>query len=191
MRRRGAVLLLALVGAGTARAATVIEPATLRELARDATLIIRGHVTHVRAMASPGRGIESIATIAVTRVIKGDADPFLSVRVPGGVVGRSRHVVLGAPSLRPGQQAVFFLARDRENAWRTVGLSAGVVPIRTEAATGRVFVQPPIVAGHTAALGPITRGDSGRRTLAVDEFEALVALVIATPPSPGGDPASR
>jgi hypothetical protein len=186
MQRRGASLVLALVCASAALAATVVEPATLRELTHDAALIVRGHVTDVRAVPSV-RGAETIATVAVARVIKGgSSDGFLSVRVPGGVVGRYRYVVLGAPVLRVGQQAVFFLARDRDNAWRPIGLSAGVVPIRAEAITGRLLVQPAAVAGHAGAPGPIVRGDAQRRSLVVDEFEALITLVAGSPAATEG-----
>jgi hypothetical protein len=186
MRRRTASLVLSVLAAGTALAATVVEPATLRELTQDAALIVRGHVTDVRAQAVPGRGIESIATVAVARVIKGASEPFVSVRVPGGVTGRYRYVMVGAPTLRPGQRAVFFLARDRDHAWRPVGLSAGVVSIRTEPLTGRLLVQPAVAAGYTTLIGPIQRGDPGRRSLAVDEFESLVALVASLPAATEG-----
>jgi hypothetical protein len=158
--------------------ATVTDPLTLRQLAAGATLIVRGSVTEVRAFPAPGRGIESVATVAVERAIKGESEPFLAVRVPGGVVGRYRQVTLGAPALRLNQQAVFFLKRGADNAWRPVGMSAGVVRVRSETGTGRRLISPAVVQGQTASAGLVVRGDDRRRSLSVEEFEALVALVM-------------
>ena len=166
---------------GATLLATVTDPLTLRQLAADATLIVRGSVTDVRAFQVPGRGIESVATVAVERVIKGDFEPFIAVRVPGGVVGRYRQITIGAPALRINHQAVFFLKRGADNGWHPVGMSAGVVHVRTEPATGRRLVAPVIVQGYTAPAGTVVRGDDRRRSLSVDEFEAMVAVVMAGP----------
>jgi hypothetical protein len=179
MRRQAIWSLVLVVLSVAVCAATVVEPATLRELTRDAALIVRGQVTDVRATAARAGGIESIATVAVARTIKGAAGPFVSVRVPGGLIGRHRQVVIGAPTLRTEQVAVFFLVRDVDNVWRPVGLSAGVVPLRREITTGRLVVRPVVAPGRTAGVGPINRGDVRRRALTIDEFEALVALVQA------------
>lgn len=182
MRRRAAWTLLTATVCGATLLASVSEPLTLRQLASGATLIVRGSVTDVRAFQVPGRGIESIATVAVERVIKGDFESYVAVRVPGGLVGRYRQVTVGAPALRVNQQAVFFLKRGADNGWRPVGMSAGVVAVRTEPATGRRLVSPVIVQGYTASVGTVVRGDDRRRSLSVDEFEALVAVVMAEPP---------
>jgi hypothetical protein len=112
-------------------------------------------------------------------VRKGDASPFVSVHVPGGVIGRYRRVRVGAPMLRPEQSAVFFLVRGHDNGWRPVGLSAGVVRVRWEPLTGRLLVHPARLLTDPAAAGPVVRGDAARRSVAVDEFEAMVALVLA------------
>ena len=175
------IVLLACAASAPSLAATVTDPATLREIGREAALIVRGVVTDVRVV-STGRTIESVAAVAVEHVLKGEADAFVYVRVPGGVAGGRRHVVIGAPTLRAGQQAVFFLARDRENGWRPVGLAAGVVPIGTEPHTGRRVVAPVVAPGSNTATGPVVRGDLARRNLDIGEFESLVALMLASPP---------
>ena len=162
--------------------ATVTEPVTLRQLAAGAALIVRGSVTEVRAFPVPGRGIESVATVAVERVIKGESEPFIAVRVPGGVVGRYRQITIGAPALRLNQQAVFFLKRGADNGWRPVGMSAGVVRVLSETGTGRRLIAPAVVQGQTAAGGLVVRGDDRRRSLSVEEFETLVAMVMVDPP---------
>jgi hypothetical protein len=162
--------------------ATVTEPISLRQLASSATLIVRGSVVDVRSLLVPGKATESVATVAVERVLKGQAETFVAVHVPGGAVGRYRRISLGAPALRVNQQAVFFLKRGADNAWRPVGLSAGVVRVLSEPATDRRLVHPVVVQGHTASAGPVVRGDDRRRSLSVDEFEALVAIVMLERP---------
>jgi hypothetical protein len=159
--------------------ATVVVPVEFREIVNDARLIVRGHITDVRAFVAPGLGIESVATVAVQAVLKGTAESFVSVRVPGGTVGRSRVVMIGAPTLRSNERAIFFLVRDAENAWRPLGLSSGVVRIEREPATGRQLVRPPVLLGRTASVGRVVRGDWRRTLLPVDEFESIVRVVLS------------
>ena len=87
MLRKSLVVAAMAVVAGPSLVATVVVPAEFRAIVTDAALIVRGRVTDVRAVAVPGRGIESIATVAVEAVLKGTAESFVSVRVPGGTVG--------------------------------------------------------------------------------------------------------
>src|SRR5262245_28573470 len=82
MRCRTTWIVAMAAFAGATLAATVTEPLTLRQLAAGAALIVRGSVTDVRAFVVPGRGIESVATVAVEHTIKGESEPFLAVRVP-------------------------------------------------------------------------------------------------------------
>jgi hypothetical protein len=175
-----AIVAIAAV-AGATVAASVSEPLTLRQLAAGATRIVRGSITDVRAFSVPGRGIESVATVAVEHTLKGESEPFLAVHVPGGAIAGRRRVTIGAPSLRVNQQAVFFLKRGADNGWRPVGLSAGVVHVRSEPVTGRRLVAPVLLSGHTASAGPVLRGDDRRRNLSVEEFEALVVIALASP----------
>lgn len=168
-----AVLLLATVPVS----ATVFIPTEFRELVSDAGLIVRGRVTDVRAEAVPDRGIESIGTISVDAVLKGTADRFVSVRVPGGVLGATRTVMVGAPRLSMSEQAVFFLKRGADNYWRPVGLSMGIYRVQYNRTSRRTLISAPVLLGHTASPGPIVRGDARRGPIAVSEFESLVRLV--------------
>ncbi|MEZ5318231.1 MAG: hypothetical protein R2752_12595 [Vicinamibacterales bacterium] len=173
---RGLLAMAAtLVLAGTSLAAHIVVPAEFREIVNESALIARGVVTDVRAVAVPGRGIDTIATVAVESLVKGDEVRFVSVRLPGGQIGSTRFVMLGAPTLRVGERAVFLLKRDPENFWRPVGLSMGIFRVRIDPRTGRGLVDPPVVPNRTAsATGPVVRGDTRRQTMAVDEFEGLV-----------------
>jgi hypothetical protein len=170
---------LVAVAAGASLRATLLVPAEFHEVVSDASLIVRGLVTDVRPMAVPGRGIDSIATVAIEAVLKGEADRFVSVRVPGGEIGSRRFVMVGAPTLRQGQRAVFFLRQDADGFRRPVGLSMGVYRVQADPATGRPVVAPPVVAGWTAPMtGRVVRGDARRRTVPVSEFDSIVRLVV-------------
>lgn len=177
--------LLALAGVlllcATGISANVVISAEFREIALEAGLIVRGRVTDIRALDVPGRGIESVVTVAVESMVKGDPVPFAYLRVPGGEIGRTRTVMVGAPVFTPGERAVFFLKQGPDAVWRPIGLSMGVY--RLQAATGGGAVVPsPILSRVTApASGRITRGDPRRRMMPVAEFESLVQLVLRRP----------
>jgi hypothetical protein len=172
----GIVALLLCTGPASA---TVSVPAEFREIVSDATCIVRGHVTDVRGIVVPDRGIESIVSIGVDAVLKGDATDFVSIMVPGGLVGRYRSEMVGAPRLGAGERAVFFLKRDRNNVWRLVGLSMGLYRVQSPPLGGVDVVNPPLVVGQTADAGIVLRGDARRRPIAVSEFESLVRVVMA------------
>jgi hypothetical protein len=178
---RAALILAALLVGGAALSGTVVIPTEFREVVTDAGLIVRGRITDVRAEVVRGRGIESIGTISVDLVLKGSAERFVSVRVPGGVVGVTRTVMVGAPRLAPDEQAVFFLKRGADNFWRPVGLSMGIYRVQYDRATRRSVVNAPLLMGQTASPGRVVRGDERRRPMAVAEFESLVRLVAASP----------
>jgi hypothetical protein len=160
-------------------AATVVVPIAVPDLVGHAELIIRGRITDLRSAVPPEGGIATIATVNVLTALKGSAGPFVSVRVPGGVIGRDRVVTIGAPTLRVDEEAIFFLDRGPDHLWRPIGLSAGVVPVRADAVSGAPVVMPPILAGRTASVGRVVRGDVRRRPMAVESFESIVRIVMA------------
>jgi len=176
-------VLVAVILAVWPVSAHVTLPTDFREVVNDASLIVRGRVTDVRSVPSQQSRIDSIATIAVESVLKGSANGFVYVRVPGGEIGRSRVVMTGSPAFRTGQHAVFFLRPGTlDSAYRPIGLTMGVYQVRAEPGTGRAVVEPPLVSGVTASpVGPAVRGDTRRSLMAVGDFEALVRLVVATP----------
>ena len=172
------VCVLAVVPLG----ASLVIPADFREVVTEAGLIVRGRVTDVRAVEVRGVGVDSIATVAVEGVIKGQSDAFVYVRVPGGEIGRYRFVMIGAPTFRAGQRAVFFLKRGADGFWRPIGLTMGIYRVQPDPVTGQPVVPPPLVGGRTAPVrGPAVRGDERRRSMPVAEFESLVRLVMLTP----------
>jgi hypothetical protein len=160
-------------------AATVVVPLAVHDLVGHAELIVRGRVTDLRPVVPPEGGIATIATVSVTTTLKGSAGPFVSVRVPGGAIGRDRVVTIGAPTLRVGEEGIFFLDRGPDHLWRPIGLSAGVVPVTADTVSGAPVVMPPIVAGRTASVGRVIRGDVRRQRMAVESFESIIRIVLA------------
>ena len=157
--------------------ASVSIPVEFRQLVREAEMIVRGHVTDVRPIQVEGAGVESVATVAVDSVLKGPADAFVYVQLPGGAVGRYRYVMVGAPTLHVNESAVFFLRRGADNAWRPVGLAAGIYAVGLESGTGRAVVRPPALSDRTAG-GALVRGDVRRKLTGVTDFESLIRLVL-------------
>jgi hypothetical protein len=181
--RKAALLLIACVCAAVPLSATLIVPAEFRQVVAESTLIVRGRVTDVRAVDIRDVGVETVVTVAVENVLKGQSERFVYLRVPGGEIGRYRYVMVGAPVFRTGQRAMLFLKRGPDNFWRPFGLNQGVFRIHPDPVTGLPVVPPPLVAGRTAPLkGPTERGDPRRKLMPVQEFESLVRLVMLTPP---------
>jgi hypothetical protein len=179
MTRTWIVAAAAVVGAAVTLGATVVVPTEFREVVADAGLIVRGMITDVRAVEVRDDGIDTIGTVAVESVLKGAADGFVSIRVPGGTIGRTRFVMVGAPVLTVNERAVFFLKRGTDNFWRPVGLTMGISRLQADAATRQWVVNAPLLAGRTASVGPVVRGDVRRKPMSVPDFEALVRLVAA------------
>jgi hypothetical protein len=168
--------------------ATVTVGADFRQIVAESTLIVRGHVTDLRTAAPAGGPVETVATVAVDATIKGTADVFISIRVPGGDVGRYRVVAVGAPHFVTGEVAEFFLKTGRDNILRPVGLSLGVYPVALDPQSGQTAITPPLAIGLTASAGPVVHGDPTRRLMTISEFESLVRAVLAAQPrvSPRG-----
>jgi hypothetical protein len=161
-------------------AAHVEVPSDLRDVVAGATLIVRGHVTTVRAISSQLDGVETVATVAVDAVLKGSPQTFVDVHVPGGDMGRYRYTMTGAPTLRPDEQGFFFLQRLSDNTWHLVKLSAGVYLMHLDS-SGQMLVEPPVVPqpSRLGAAQPVVRGDTRRPPMTPDEFSSFVQLVIA------------
>ena len=183
MRRSCLVLTLVLglgLTAGTLIASTFLS-AEFKEVVSEASTIVRGRVTDVRATRSTAGEVESIVTIAVESALKGTAERFVAMRVPGGTIGRYRTVMIGAPVMQVGEHAVFFLKRGAGNSFWPVGLSQGIYRVSNAggAAGSAGMVHAPVVAGVTTnASGPVVRGDARRKSLPVTEFESLVRLLL-------------
>jgi hypothetical protein len=173
--RRWVVAGVALALVPAVAAATVVVPADLGELSRDARAIARGRVAAVTGRwTEDRRTIETIVTLDVDRYLKGSLGATIEFRVPGGDLGRFRSIVVGAPEFAVGDRVIVFLGATGPMVPYIVGFNQGVYRIlQAEAGNGVLVTPPPITA---AAPGParIVRGDPSRRPLPLAEFEDRV-----------------
>jgi hypothetical protein len=175
---RTVLLLFALVGLSHPVRATVIVPADLGELAREAQAIVRGRVALVDARwTDDHRAIESIVTLEVESTLKGSFGPEVQFRVPGGQLGRFRSLVVGAPEFAAGQRVVVFLGARGPSVPYVLGMSQGVY--RMVAAGSGWLVSPPALWPSEAGTVPIVRGDPDRRALPIGDFEQRVRALLA------------
>jgi hypothetical protein len=155
--------------------ATVIVPADLGELSRDARTIVRGRVASLDAQWTGDRGtIETIVTLEVERYLKGSLGPMLSFRVPGGELGRFRSIVVGAPEFMLDEHVVVFLGTQGPSVPFVLGLNQGVFRVVAADNAGWLVKPLAMLPPAVGATGRIVRGDPSRQALALDEFERRV-----------------
>ena len=138
---------------------TVLVPADLSELVRDARAIARGRVVAVDAQWSADhRTIETIVSLEVSEYLKGSLGTIVRFRVPGGVLGRFRNIFAGAPKLAVDQQVVVFLGTRGPRVPHVIGLNQGVY--RVLPAEGR--------------LGWVVRGGRSTASVPLGDFQRRV-----------------
>jgi hypothetical protein len=169
---RRVLLGCAVACAAAPASATVVIPADLGELSREALMIARGRVVALDARwTDDRRRVETLVTLEAESYLKGAFGPVLQFRIPGGRLGRYRSVLVGAPEFVVGQRVVVFLGARGPAVPFVLGLGQGVFRIVPDA--GGWLVTPPILpaAGRPAGL---VRGDPARRPLPLADFERQV-----------------
>jgi hypothetical protein len=161
--------------------ATVLIPADLGELSRDALAIARGRVAALDPQWTEDRGtIETIVTLEVESYLKGSLGSTLRFRVPGGELGRFRSVVVGAPSFAVDQHVVVFLGARGPSVPHLLGMSQGVFRVaRASDNSGWLVTSPVILPASAGAPTRVVRGDPARRALALSDFEQTVRALAA------------
>jgi hypothetical protein len=155
--------------------ATVLIPADLGDLSRDARAIALGRVVAVDARwADDRRSIDTLVTLDVDAYLKGSLGSPLQFRVPGGELGRYRSILVGAPEFAINQRVVVFLGARGPSVPYVLGLSQGV--FRLVAATngsGWLVTPPPVLP---AVTGParVVRGDPARQPMPLADFAQQV-----------------
>jgi len=143
MRLLCACVLALSVGAASARA-TVLVPADLGELSRDAVAIARGRVVAVQGLWTLNhRAIETVVSLQVEEYLKGSLGGVATFRVPGGRLGRYRSIFVGAPEFAVDQQVVVFLGAQGPAVPHVLGLSQGVFRVVPDATGAGLVVTPP------------------------------------------------
>jgi hypothetical protein len=149
--------------------ATVLMPTDLGELSRDARAIARGRVVAVAAQWTDGRRtIETMVTLETETYLKGQLGATVQFRVPGGLLGRYRNIVVGAPQFAVGQRVIVFLGARGPTVPYVLGLSQGVFRL-AQTAGGEWMVTPPAIL--PTVQGPIVRGSLRAARLADFERE--------------------
>jgi hypothetical protein len=122
-------LALLAVPAGPARGATVLR-LSFEELTGRSDAVVRGRVvgSTPKLNAAAGR-ITTFTQVEVTEAIKGAPGKRITVRQPGGEVGRIGQSVAGAARFAPGEEVVLFLSRAPDDAavFQVLSMSAGKV----------------------------------------------------------------
>ncbi len=155
--------------------ATVLIPADLGELSRDALAIARGRVTALDTQWTEDRGtIETIVTLEVESYLKGGLGSTLKFRVPGGELGRFRSIVVGAPEFAVDQRIVVFLGARGPSMPHVLGLSQGVFRMARASDNSGWLVTSPVLLPATTGAVRVVRGDPSRRAVALTDFEHTV-----------------
>ncbi|MFL6281278.1 MAG: hypothetical protein ACJ731_14270 [Vicinamibacterales bacterium] len=179
MMRRVISILILMVCARDVRA-TVLVPAEFREIVAGSQVIVYGRVTAVRAEWSDDRSrIDTLVTVMAGSYLKGGPGSTVTFRVPGGQIGRYRNVMIGAPQLQAGEEAVLFLSASGPSIAHIFGLSQGLYRVKVDSRTGRRMVVPPVLMTDGDGSQTIVRGDTNRRQLSLDEFAATVRQAMS------------
>jgi len=111
------------------------------ELAYVADLIVEAEVESALPEKAAGEVyIKTVATLRLTRVVKGDLieGDLIRVREWGGRLAGERTDVPAAPVYVPGERVFVFLERERIGSmWRTIGMTQGKLTLIEEPDTGR------------------------------------------------------
>ncbi len=177
--RRAVVALLALLAGGVVLDATVVVPMDLRELVAQASVIVYGRVTAVRSTVV-GERTESVVTLGAPFYLKGSGGRDVQFRMPGGLIGRYRTVVVGAPILNDGDEVVVFLD-GRAPVGTLVGFSQGLLKISRASAGAVPMVLAPPVSRDDRAMR-VTRGSGDERFVPLSAFAERVNRMMAGVP---------
>jgi len=168
---------LALTVLASSLSATTLQRLSLEEMARQATEVVRGRVTDCQAQRRtlPG-ALPMVYTDCRVRILETWKGAPLTERIvssPGGVWGQTRQSFSGVPSLRLGEEYVFFLWTGRSGVTQVIGLSQGLLMVERVAGQQPMAVREPIREPFLDAAGRAVR-DEGI-DLPLDELRKLVA----------------
>ncbi len=170
------LITLLVVGLSRPVGATVILPADLGELSRDAQAIARGRVVAVDAQWTEGRRtIETIVTLEAEVYLKGQLGATVQFRVPGGTMGRLRNLVVGAPRFAVGQRVVVFLGVVGPTLPFVLGLNQGVFRVAQTDQGAWMVSPPPLMPG---VFSPVSRGSATLVPSPLDAFERQVRTIV-------------
>lgn len=182
-----------LLAGGSTASATVFERLSIDELALHSSHVVRARCEAIESQWTKDRStIYTRIDFRVAAVIRGElASERISVYLPGGIVDGESVIVIGAPSLRLGEEVLLMLtrpasgggglaARRGEDAFNVVGLSQGVFELRPDPKTSQtravsksldVFLTP---TAEAAELPP-----GGTQGLLLEDLERRIREISA------------
>lgn len=174
-------LALAMAGLAIPARATTVVPMETRALVARSHEIVIGEVTAVTPRWNESRTrIVTDVRVRVTEALKGEAGPELVLTQVGGEVDGFRYTVDGAPSFRPGEEALLFAWRDRAGLAQVTGLAQGKFDIRRDPATGERTLRRalPGLVSRDPLLARAAPG-GGRQALKLDDMVREIRRVLA------------
>lgn len=167
-------LLTALLVFSPALSATVVLPAEFTEVVAGSQIIVHGRVSDVRAEWVDGRRrIESVVTLEPASFLRGTPTSTVTLRVPGGQIGRLKSVTVGAPAFQVGEEVVLFLRAQGPAVPQVFGMHQGVFRVRVDPRSGARMVAFPVI-GHSTEAQRVVRGAVERRPLPLEQFAQSV-----------------
>ena len=155
--------------------ATVLVAADLGELSREARAIVRGRVVATETRwTEDRRSVETLVTVDAEALLKGSLSQTFQFVVPGGLLGRYRSILVGAPEFVTGQRIVVFLGWHGPSFPYVLGLSQGLFRVVTDADGAQPLVIPPPTVSPYRGAARIVRGDTTRRPMRLAEFEQRI-----------------
>jgi hypothetical protein len=139
MTSLAAALLATLATSGQA---SVLPYKSFDALLAESDGIVVGTVRSVEATASAPHDVHTYVTLDQLEMLSGRVDaPTLTLRLKGGLAGRSGLHVDGAPHFAPEERVLLFVQGNGRDLVPFVGWSQGVFRLATDAATGRQQVR--------------------------------------------------
>lgn len=151
MRLLAATALLAISGFGVW--ASTLQKLALDEMIDKSTSIVRGRISGSGVSSFHGATIYTHYTVDVIDRWKGTPGARLDLAVPGGVVGGQRQVFAGVPNLVDGAEYVLFLWSSPSGLTQIVGLSQGLMRVKTSAAGAPVVTRAAATADLVDSQG--------------------------------------
>jgi hypothetical protein len=177
-------VLAALLALSGGLAAATIPQMELSEVVERSPQIVQGRIVRTWAAWDAGqKAIWTHAEVAVSRDLRGNAGPTITISELGGVVDDVEMSAPGAPKLRTGEEVVLFTYSTPGGLWRLRGWGQGKYRIERDSAGrqvvrredfGATLVKPsgqPPQAAQTVSATP-------EATEPLDEFLSRVEALL-------------
>jgi hypothetical protein len=156
---------LALLAVMASAWATTLLKLSTDQMIQQSTSIVRAKVAG-SSTGYVGRDIYTTYQLQVTENLKSSSPASLQVAIPGGVVGRYRQMVPGAPSLISGQEYVLFLWTSKSGLTLVMGLSQGLFAVTQDSSGNSILVRPAAIATMLNSAGQQVADQTISMTLA-------------------------